>query len=354
VPLSAGARGWPYAIRRRTRGVLLRWVLLSALCVCARGVYAQDLTPERLAVIYNKDNASSVRIAAAYARLRHIPAENLLGLSVPDKDVLSREELRRLRQAALEQLSTNVQSLLLVWSKPYAVECMSITSAFAAGYAPAFCEPGCARTALSPLFDTQGWLPADTAGWLPAMLLPSSDETLARAVIDRGIRADDSQPAGIVYLIHTQDAARNGRAKAYDDTQSIVARRIDVRQIHTPVNHTLPAAMAYFTGAVRVEELQHIIFLPGAVADHLTSTGGILEGGDQMSAIEWLRQGATASYGTVSEPCAHLGKFPDPAVFLDHYLRGDALLPAYWKSVAMPGQGLFIGEPLARPFAKHH
>ena len=72
-----------------------------------------------------------------------------------------------------------------------------------------------------------------------------------------------------------------------------------------------------------------------------------------MAAIEWLRQGATASYGSVSEPCNHLGKFPSPAVFLDHYLRGDSLLEAYWKSVAMPGQGLFIGEPLARPYPSH-
>jgi uncharacterized protein (TIGR03790 family) len=71
-----------------------------------------------------------------------------------------------------------------------------------------------------------------------------------------------------------------------------------------------------------------------------------------MSALEWLRQGATASYGSVSEPCNHLGKFPSPAIFLDHYLRGDTLLEAYWKSVAMPGQGLFIGEPLARPFGR--
>ena len=70
----------------------------------------------------------------------------------------------------------------------------------------------------------------------------------------------------------------------------------------------------------------------------------------QMAALEWLRQGATASYGTVSEPCNHLGKFPSPAVFLDHYLRGDSILEAYWKSVAMPGQGLFIGEPLAAPY----
>ncbi len=336
----------------------LRSILLSTSWACALVFHApadraEDLSPERLAVIYNKDNAASVRIAKAYAGLRHVPAENLLGLSIPDKDVISREELQLLRQSVVQQLSTNVQSLLLVWSRPYAAGCMSITTAFAAGYAPAFCEPGCARTELNPLFDTRGWLPADTAGWLPAMLLPSEDETLARAVIMRGIRADASQPAGIAYLVHTQDMARNVRAQGYGDTKLIVAGRTEVREIYTPINHALPGAIAYFTGAVRVEELQHIIFLPGAAADHLTSFGGILEGGRQMSALEWLRQGATASYGSVSEPCAHPGKFPDPAVFLDHYLRGEALLPAYWKSVAMPGQGLFIGEPLARPFANH-
>lgn len=32
------------------------------------------------------------------------------------------------------------------------------------------------------------------------------------------------------------------------------------------------------------------------------------------------------------------------------YLDGETLLEANWKSVAMPGQGLFIGDPLARPY----
>ena len=32
------------------------------------------------------------------------------------------------------------------------------------------------------------------------------------------------------------------------------------------------------------------------------------------------------------------------------YMRGETLIEAYWKSVAWPGQGLFIGEPLAAPF----
>jgi hypothetical protein len=35
-----------------------------------------------------------------------------------------------------------------------------------------------------------------------------------------------------------------------------------------------------------------------------------------------------------------------------YYLRGSTLIEAYWKAVAMPGQGLFIGEPLAAPFGR--
>ncbi|MCP2937667.1 hypothetical protein NK983_33720, partial [Salmonella enterica subsp. enterica serovar Typhimurium] len=29
---------------------------------------------------------------------------------------------------------------------------------------------------------------------------------------------------------------------------------------------------------------------------------------------------------------------------------GETLIEAYWKSVAWPGEGVFVGEPLARPF----
>jgi uncharacterized protein (TIGR03790 family) len=69
-----------------------------------------------------------------------------------------------------------------------------------------------------------------------------------------------------------------------------------------------------------------------------------------MSALRWLEAGATGSYGTVVEPCNFLAKFPNPSLLLTYYRRGDTLIEAYWRSVAMPGQGVFIGEPLARPW----
>lgn len=332
---------------------MLRRVLLAGCALIAAQAFAEGLGPDRLGVIYDRADTSSVHIAEYYAARRHIPGVNLVGLSIPDRSVLSREELDSLRSEMLQKLPSSVQSLLLIWSRPFAVGCMSVTSAFAAGYQADFCEPRCERTHASPLYDSSGWLPADTIGWLPAMLLPSADEEFARELIERGIRADGSKPPGTAYLVRTQDALRNVRAEGYNDAAALLSSRLRIVELETPIDRPVTDIVAYFTGVVRVEELSKLRFRPGAVADHLTSTGGVLEGGKQMSILEWLRQGATASYGSVSEPCNHLGKFPNPAVFLDHYLHGETLLEAYWKSVEMPGQGLFVGEPLARPYAAH-
>ncbi len=71
-----------------------------------------------------------------------------------------------------------------------------------------------------------------------------------------------------------------------------------------------------------------------------------------MSAVRWLEAGATGSFGTVVEPCNYQQKFPRVSVLLDHYYRGDTLVEAYWKSVEWPGEGVFIGEPLARPWGR--
>ena len=72
----------------------------------------------------------------------------------------------------------------------------------------------------------------------------------------------------------------------------------------------------------------------------------------QATALDWIASGATASHGSVSEPCNHLQKFPHPQWLLLHYLQGSTAIEAYWKSVLWPQQSLFVGEPLAAPFAR--
>ncbi len=320
---------------------------------CTGFARAQTLSAERLGVLYNLDQSSSVDMARFYAAQRGIPDANLVGLHLGDANRISPAVFAPLRKQALDSLPGAVQSLALVWSRPFAVGCMSVTTAVAAGYRPAFCEPGCGLTAINPMFDSPDWLPADTVGWLPAMLIPIDDPEQARALIQRGMASDATAPRGTVYLVSTADAGRNVRAATYPEVEASLGDRLHIVDLSAPVVNEVPAAIGYFTGAVRVPELPLIDFLPGAVADHLTSTGGVLSGGGQMPAGAWLNQGATASYGNVTEPCNRLQKFPNLEVLMRHYTRGETVLEAYWKSVAMPGQGLFIGEPLARPFAVH-
>ena len=106
----------------------------------------------------------------------------------------------------------------------------------------------------------------------------------------------------------------------------------------------------YQTGSANVSGLNTNTYVPGALADHLTSNGGNLFGTEQMSALRWLEAGVTASYGTVTEPCAYADKFPAASVLVKSYFRGNTALEAYTKSVRQPSQGVFVGDPLARPF----
>lgn len=324
---------------------------LAAGLLCVGAAHAEGLSAERLGVLYNMDDAASRDMALYYAAQRAIPPRNLLGVHLPAVGVMSPETFAPVRQRVIDELPTTVQSLALVWSKPYAVGCMSVTTAFAAGYRAEFCALGCVRTALNPLYDASGWLPADTVGWWPAMLLPSDDANLARTLIRRGIAAEGSAAAGTVYLVRTTDGSRNVRAAGYPAAELVLAHRVHVAELRTPVSGDVIDVIGYFTGISHVEELLRIQFRNGAVADHLTSLGGVLDGNDQMSALQWLHQGATASYGAVSEPCNFVEKFPSPRVLFEHYTHGETVLESYWKSVQMPGQGLFIGEPLSRPFA---
>jgi uncharacterized protein (TIGR03790 family) len=323
--------------------------LAGVLLLCR--AEAEGLSAERLGVLYNLDDTVSSQVALYYAAQRAIPRENIIGIHLPDSKVMTPDVFSVIRTHVLDRLPAAVQSLALVWSRPYAVGCMSITSAFAAGYRAAFCQPGCTVTPLNPLFDGDGWLPADTVGWWPAMLLPSADPAVARALIQRGMAADFSAPPGTLYLVRTTDETRNVRAATYPDVALKLAHRLRIAQISTPIERDIPDVLGYFTGARQVAALPLIRFRAGALADHLTSTGGVLEGGNQMSALSWIAQGATASYGSVSEPCNMLEKFPNLTVLFEHYTHGETALEAYWKSVAMPGQGLFIGDPLARPYA---
>jgi uncharacterized protein (TIGR03790 family) len=312
-----------------------------------------SLTARDLAIIVNEADPLSVLIGDYYRQRRAVPEANVVRVRFDaTRSTLSASEFAQVRAEVARLTPANVQAYALTWVRPYRVECMSITTAFAAGFDPGFCSERCTTTRWSPYFNANSRRPFDDLGWRPAMSIAALDFERARELIDRGIAADSSMPAGRAYLLSTADPKRNVRAAGYRDARLMVHGAIPVEVVQAQALEAKNDVLFYFTGSAEVSGIRSNRFLPGAVADHLTSLGGDLTGGVQMSSLRWLEAGATGSYGTVSEPCNILGKFPNPGMLMKRYLAGETLIEAYWKSVAMPGQGLFIGEPLSSPFGR--
>jgi len=309
-----------------------------------------------VAVVVNGADPVSERVGELYLQTRGIPASQLIRIRFPPgRTNLDPATFQRLRQEILRQTPDHVQAYAIAWTAPWRVGCQSITSALSLGLDPRWCARGCRPTRTSPYFGRGSVRrPWDELGLRPSMLLAGTDFNQVRQLILRGKAADGTAPPGTAYLLSTSDPARNVRAPLYAGTQRLLGPSLAVQVLNTDRLEGADDVIALFTGLIRVEGLASNRFRPGAVADHLTSFGGELTAdptpSGQMSALRWLEAGATGSYGTVVEPCNFLAKFPNPSLLLTYYRRGDTLIEAYWRSVAMPGQGVFIGEPLARPW----
>lgn len=308
--------------------------------------------PEDIAVLVNDDDPLSRQIGSYYQQARHIPETNMIHLRFPSgRSVMTRQEFQQLKTMIGQLTPDHVQAYAVAWTSPYRVDCMSLTSALAFGFDEKFCSAECKPTALSPYFNSQSQYPAKDHKLRPAMMLAGASFEQVRALIDRGIASDHSFPNGDAYLLSTSDKARNTRAIDYAQTAKELDGVFSLQILETDYILNRQDVLFYFTGLIQVPMLETLVFLPGALADHLTSAGGKLTDSSQMSSLRWLEAGATASYGTVVEPCSYPQKFPSPAVAMFHYALGASAIEAYWKSVAWPGQGAFIGEPLAKPFA---
>lgn len=310
------------------------------------------LGPRDLAVVVNEADPLSVQIGEYYQQKRGITAKNLIRVRFnSNATVMTAEEFARIKSEVDAKTPREVQAFALTWAKPYRVACMSITTAFAVGFDKAYCANGCTGTKLSPYFNSASSKPFRDFNLRPTMSLAAQNFEEAKQLIDRGMASDRTFPEGTAYLVDTSDKARNVRAQFYDGLLGYLKGWLKGERIRADYIDHKQDVLFYFTGLAKVQNIETNTFVPGAMADHLTSIGGALTDSTQMSSLRWLEAGATGSYGAVVEPCNFPAKFPNPAIAVAHYTAGETLIEAYWKSVAMPGQGIFIGEPLAKPFA---
>jgi len=85
--------------------------------------------------------------------------------------------------------------------------------------------------------------------------------------------------------------------------------------------------------------------VPGAIADSLTSYGGIILEKPANLPPGLYQRRRSGSYGTVTEPFADPQKFPDPQVYF-YQSRGFQLAESYYQSLSVPYLGLTVAEPL--------
>ncbi len=324
------------------------------------------LRPEQLAIIVARGDAVSEAMAADYQRARGVPDANVVRVSINTAAaVVDAASFATLRAEIEAQLPAGVQASLLAWNSPSRVAgptcSMGITSAMALGYDAKYCVGGnlCRVTATSPLYDSESRRPFAELGVRPAMLLARDSVAAARSLIDRGLSAEASMPPGTGYLVRSSDALRSVRYTDYGGLPAGWSGSLSLNYIDNSAATgsdsigDASGVLFYFTGLSQVPDLGRVAFRAGALADHLTSFGGQLPGGNgQMPITAWLDAGASASHGTVEEPCNLPQKFSRAAVLIDRYWRGETAIEAYWKSVEQPGQGLFVGDPLARPFGQ--
>jgi hypothetical protein len=184
----------------------------------------------------------------------------------------------------------------------------------------------------------------------------SLGNTLAEvlASIDRSVACDGTRPAGTIYYMHTSDPIRSGpRDPAFPGAVTSIQNlggQAELQFADLPLGRF--DCLGIMTGLADPDvDGANLAILPGAFCDHLTSYAATFDLPFQTKMSRWIAKGASGTAGEVEEPCNYAGKFPHARVHV-FYEQGLSLGESWFRSVAYaPFQSLFVGDPLARPFA---
>jgi len=335
-----------------------------------------------IVVIVNQNSQDSVELGNYYCEKRAVPPQNLLRVNWAGGNVSwTRAEFEATLRTPLtamlaaRSLTNQIDYVLLSMDFPYRViqdtgslttsGYNSTTSALFYGFKPDGCTmcpaglPSCnlAPTSSNSYAGTEAiYRQAPPNGvssnnWM-VMMLTSSNLAQAKALVDRGVISDSSFPTQAVYLAKTYDPIRTIRYLAFDDAIFDARVRGNYTILTTNISSTAGlTGLLGFENGVQLHSVTPNTFVPGALADNLTSySGAIFENSDHTDALDYIIAGATASYGTVVEPCAYPEKFTSPRNYF-YQARGFSAVECYYLSVTNPYQGILVGEPLASPFA---
>ena len=338
-----------------------------------------------VAVIVNQNSTNSVELGNYYCEHRLIPPQNVLRINwqggdtvwtTSDFDAFLRTPFTAMLSS--RRLTNQIEVVLLSMDIPYRVTrttgssessgANSTTSALFYGFKPDGCSSNCpaglpscnlAPTSANQYAGSEGIfrlsppLSALSNSWL-VMMITASNIAQAKQIVNNGVNGDGTFPTQHVFLAKTTDVDRNVRFSTFDNAafDAQLQGNCTVQLTNSNLAFNLGVMLGYQTGLYNYS-LTATNFVPGAMADNLTSYGGSLFEPNGYQAYLWnvLQAGAAASYGTVVEPCNYLQKFPSPQNYF-YQARGFSVAECYYQSLANPYQGILVGEPFSAPFAQ--
>ena len=318
-------------------------------------------------IIVNQTSTNSCELGNYFCERRQVPPENLLriawaggNISWSSTDYQTNLVAPLLDMLASRQLTNQIDYIVLSMGIPFqtlnGTNANSTTSALFYGLKD---DTGPNRKDITNSYSSSEQVffqaqPASAPGcsFLTAMI---TDNSLAQAkqLVDQGVASDRTFPAQLVVLAKSSDPTRDIRYRAFDNAifnsrlpgiESIVRTNSDSCWGQTNL-------LGYQTGLANFSVSPNT-FVPGAMADSLTSFGGIIFGpNSQTTLLAFIDAGAAGSYGTVTEPTSTAQSFPDPQDYF-YQSRGFSLAECYYQSLYAPYEGLIVAEPLAAPFAR--
>ncbi len=352
-------------MHRSLRFVMLEMVVLTWALACKLQAGGSGLNT---VVVVNQTSSNSCELGNYYCQQRQVPPQNLLYINWPDantqwtsNDFQTNLVMPLLNMLVTRQLTNQIDYVVLSMDIPFQTSfgstINSTTSALFYGlrlgnggdplgvtnsYATseAVFGPG------TPVVGSAGY------SFLTTMITAGS-LTQAEQLVDQGVASDGTFPQPPVILAKSSDSLRDIRYPYFDNAifNVTVLGNSSILRTNTDSVWWPNPCLGYETGLAQFS-VSPGIFVPGAIADSMTSYGGIIFGANsQTNLLAFINAGAAGSYGTVAEPNTDTQKFPNPQVYF-YQARGFSLAESYYQSINVPYLGLMVAEPLAAPFAR--
>ena len=341
-----------------------------------------EISPSKVFIVANSDDADSIAIAEFYAAARGVPKGNIISLPMPKSGKISRTEyfdkienpLLGSKEASGREMysyiSHDIDFLVLCRGVPWGInptpgspapnlpksfsDAASVDSEISGRFVSSKSFAGFVK---NPLFNNYSWaMTPSITGTIPVARLDGVSRADVEASVKNALEAEKKGVRGRVYIDESK------REKTGDKWLSAAGKILSAAGFDVSEN-TEPRlfgfadrmdAPAFYFGWYAFNPAGYFAdknfkFPAGASALHIFSFSAANMRDRNSWTPAFTAEGASATFGNVYEP--YLGGTHYPHVYVLALARGMSAGEA--ATAAMPflsWQGVFVGDPMFKPF----